>query len=51
VHWYTMSKQSGNEWPGQGGGCECPGHAADVGVVFKEVLEELTRAAARRRRA
>jgi hypothetical protein len=20
VHWYTMSKRSGNEWPGQGGG-------------------------------
>ena len=20
VHWYTMIKQSGNEWPGQGGG-------------------------------
>jgi len=23
VHRYTMSKQSGNEWPGLGGGCIC----------------------------
>ena len=21
VDWYTISKQAGNEWPGQGGGC------------------------------